>query len=316
MTEDILLITSGNGVLYSYNINDKSLTPVYATPNDNEYLMGISKYDDIVVVSTGVAILEMSRESENSWKCISSLSEDREDVYYGFQHMSVIGSYIFIASKRFNSIIVVDFGFLDNSAPDIIAIISPRAKTQNTNFDGINSICYHNGNYLINKYHIDNIPSKSGITVFNNESKISEKYIYGWNTHGLSVIDEDRWILCNHVNDIDFNTGLLVENTMRIVCPNNYYCSDIAVNDDLIFIVGHAVIDREDTNDSGGMILVYDRKFNYLYSTLFKGTGRFKGCMLLNEDITNNSWRVNDEDIGVGDWETYYDKEIAFRFPV
>lgn len=311
-----LLIASGNGVLYSYNINNKNLTPIYATPNDNEYFMGISKYDDIIVVSTGFSILEMEKSSENEWKCISSLSEDRKAVNYGFQHMNVIGSNIFITSKILNSIFVVDFGFLDNCKPDIKAILSPTPGTMNTNFDGINGIYYHNGEYLINKYHVGNIPSKSGITVLDKNLKLVDKYLYGWNTHGLSIINDEKWVLCNHVADIDPPTGLLIESSMKIALPDYYYCSDFSLDDKFIYIVGHAVIDRDDTNDSGGIVIVYDRDFNYISSNLFKGTGRFKGCMLLENDLTNDLWRIDDEDLGIGNWKTYHDKEITFRFLV
>lgn len=302
--EDELIITSGNGAVYSYNYTNGSMKEIFYSKNDNEYFMGVSKYKDKVIVSSNYVIYVLE-EYNNAWICNRYLSwELGKGDDPTFQHVKIIGGKLFAPSLVWNCIDIIDLELDDYSLkPSFLYRVSILQTGNRTYYDHINCIFFYKDRYIINSSNLCRNTSSSGIIIADNLWNPINSYEYGYNTYGTCVLDDKLYYLCNFDREINLDSGLVVGKEM-VVKAGNYSLRDFSINNDNIFIVGSAILNEHKFDRCGGILIVLDRNFKHLDTIFFPSHGQFMGCMLRNYDLTNEMWNM--ENLGIENWTVGY----------
>lgn len=280
-----LLLTSGQGRLFLYDIESGDFRVVFEAQNPNEYFMGVSRHQNRIFVGSNYLIYEL-RPTNKEWVCVNSLSFfpiENRGYSPKIQHIKVIDDKLFVPARASNSVFVLKLDSVFNLYIDI----SFKPSMSMTDYDNIVDIFFHDNIFYFCFNKVAEEPTVGGIAITNKKFNLIEQNYYGWDCYNYSIVDRDVYLLCNKVGDK--KAGLVCNNSLKIVY-DNLYCMDYSINDDMIILVGSA-ININNTNMSGGIILLFDRAFKQLSDPIFmQGSGQFMGCMLMANDRTDDLW--------------------------
>jgi len=305
LLRDKLLIASGQGRLFLYDAKIGDFDIVFETPNPNEYFMGISQYKDRIFISSNLLIYELLPNND-IWDCINSISFfPVESMGYNpkIQHIKVIGDKLFAPTMASNSFYIMEL----NEAFDLIADIKIIPSVVATDYDNAVDIFFDKGLFYCCFNSIGSSPEDGGIMVLDSSLRLIDRGYYGWDCYNYSIINDDKYILCNKIDNK--RAGLVFNDNFKIVY-DSFYCMDYAINDDFIAIVG-GVINLNNTTQSGGIVLLFDREFKTIgRPTFLPGGGQFMGCMFIENDLTNNLWKQDISNVKIS---PYDDKRVKVR---
>jgi hypothetical protein len=300
-----LLITSGQGMLFLYDLDSNNFDVVFETPNPNEYFMGVSRYKDRIFVSSNLIIYEL-KITDKMWECVNSLSFfpiENRGYNPKIQHIKVIGDKIFAPARAANGIFVIAL----DSVFSLLVDITIKPTLGVTDYDNIVGIHLHNGLFYLCFNAVADNKGKGGIVILDHNLALLKQDYFGWDCYSYTIVDNKSYFLCNK-ND-DQLSGLICNNKLEI-SYGDLYCMDYSINDDLIIIVGGG-LNVNNTNTSGGVVLKFDRNFKAISEpVLLKGGGQFMGCMLMKNDLTNNLY---EKDINNVDFSPYTDGRVRVR---
>jgi len=274
-----LIITSGSGRAYIYDFDNDLISIIFETENDNEYLMGVTRYEDEIIISSNYSMYFLKEES-NLWGCVRGVIEEKANPLFG--HIKNIGGYLFIPLQSSNIVSIFDISTHKN-----IGVINIKANHIQTNFDNLVDVEYYNNNFYItcNSYYEED----SCVITLDKNLDYVDKLVYGWGLYNFGYLDDKYCGLCNHIYETDRFPCLIVGNQIKVKTPNYYKLFGLAANDDFIFVVGGAITPHENTTISGGLILVIDRKtYKIERVKILQGLGKFMGCLLLEKDLIND----------------------------
>lgn len=286
-----LLIATGNGQLYQYDTERVNLKTVFINPNPNEWFMGLTKYQDKIMVSSTFG-LHLFEWKGSELDCLSSMS-NLKVVNPRFGHIRAVGDIVFSAASSSNSIFIT--GFEGNSKLTTYGRVIIKRTKEKTNFDQIMDISFHDEKFYVLLHELANNPMESRLLEFSSSFELLNYYDFGWNAYGMTVTPEHKYVLCNH--NAKTNIGGFVRDTdIMFQWGPDYKMKDMAMTKDSIFIVGHAIVPEKGTTLNGGVILELDYNFNVKDMQMFCGYGQFLGCMIIDEeDLTNNSNQLSSD---------------------
>jgi hypothetical protein len=152
----------------------------------------------------------------------------------------------------------------------------------------------HNKQFYICFTEIAEKRERGGIATFDYDFTSALLDYFGQQCYSYTIIDNKAYTLCNDISGK--MAGLVCNNELKIRY-NDIYCMDYSMNDDFIIIVGGA-LNFNDTNQSGGIVLKFDRNFRPIAEpVLLRGGGQFMGCRFTAYDLTDNLYSEDTSDL-------------------
>ena len=277
MNNNKIRITAGKSLI-NFNLTNKKIGITDFRGTEFKGLMGITKFadGDIIIGANNFLISLKTGEVVGYYESLD------------FHHIKYINKKLIITCTRANQLIVLS----DNNSK-LIGINPPDKSipVQKTlNYNHLNCICYYDHKYYVDLNWLTTRPfDVSGVSVLDEEFNEIDRFEYGWQTHGFTVINDDYYALCG-ANKIQKNIhhpnvgGLMVNGDIVYEIKNDWFCKDFSVDDKYIYIVGGNNSHRADRHKVDGLLIILDRKFNEIDKIVFKGTGECRGCLLNNYD--------------------------------
>jgi hypothetical protein len=122
-----------------------------------------------------------------------------------------------------------------------------------------------------------------------------ERRMVGWESHGLMLFQGQIINLCSSSGSIKnvnhpHHAGLMVNGDLVFEHdPNKYFCKDISMDDERIYIVGGENKKREERGAAAGVIFILNRKYELLEERVIPGIGGLCGCRLPDVDYSNGA---------------------------
>jgi hypothetical protein len=274
---DTLLITSASGHLYKFDPQTDRVYSIFKDIFSNGYLMGVARKDNDLFLSGNRKIykFEMIGDKLTPKSFAEDLVASPE-----FHHIKVYDNKLFVTSTRANNVfvhevsnlnLITDFGFEKNP------------------YYHLNTIFRYDDNYYVNANQSNGKFSMSSVIVFDNDFKEIDRFEYGWQTHGFSIIGGRKYALCGYSKIHDDKEvshprvgGFMIDGELVIEFSPNFFFKDFSVSDKYIYIVGSGSAERESRQTAGGVLLIFDHELNNMRESIFPNVGEFKGCLLLD----------------------------------
>lgn len=277
-----ILVGSMNGHIYTYDTITQKLE-LYDKP-DNKGIMGLAKCENHLFVSSREMIMRQSCPNANSNSIRKQFPKDSPQ----FHQLLLHNRRIYITCTAINEIWVFDY---DLALLERKRIVPPKKKNPVSlkgNYNHANSICYNNGLFYVGLNWLTSTQyGKSGVCVFDQNLKEQNRFEYGWETHGFTLVDDKPYALCATSDPVDKKinhpclAGLMVDGELVFQHPIDIFCKAFVVTENRIFLLGGEVATRTKRDAICGIIYVLDRNFNLLDTVKFNNTGQFCGGLLV-----------------------------------
>lgn len=284
MHNNKLLIAGGDKRLRSYDIEKDELTIVKEF--DGRYLMGVTKSDDYLYVSTDSTVYKLDFD----YNIIKEKMIDTLDIH----HIKYTNNQLFVPATAINGIYILNPETLDVQRLLLIAPPDPTNKIcRKLNYNHLNSICFYRNHYFINLNWLTQTQfNYSGVAVLDSSFEEVVRFQYGWQTHCFTIINGFKFVLCGYDNNKkvfhpDYG-GLMLEGNMVYKTKGNWFSKNFSMDSDKIYIVSSRCSTRSERHKSNSRITVLDNTWNIVRDKKFNNVGEFKGCLLNNIDYTDN----------------------------
>lgn len=287
MHNDKLLIAGGDKRLREYDIIKDELTIVKEF--DGRYLMGITKSDDYLYVSTDSTVYKLDFD----YNIIKEKIVDTNAVL-DIHHIKYTNNQLFVPATVINGVYILNPDTLDLQRLILIAPPDPTNKIfRKLNYNHLNSICFYRNHYFVNLNWLTQTQfSWSGVAVLDSAFNEIVRFRYGWQTHCFTTVDGFKLVLCGYDKNVKVNHpeygGLMIEGNMGYKTDGTWFSKNFSMGVDKTYIVSSRCSKREERHKSDSKITILDNEWNVIKEKEFKGVGEFKGCLLNNIDFTDN----------------------------
>lgn len=275
-----ILIGSMNGKIYTYNTATRKFDP-YDQP-DNRGVMGLARDEKHLFVSSRTRIMRQEYPRTNN----NTIQRDFPIDSPQFHQLLLHDEKVYITCTAINEIWIFDYNLTLLERKQITPPLHTRQFSYKTNYNHVNSICYHKGLFYVGLNWFTRIQyGRSGVCELDNNLEELRRFEYGWESHGFNFVDNKPYALCA-VSGTDKKishprrAGLLVDHKLVFEHPTNMFCKAFAVDKDYIYLVGGDVITRNARGDANGIMYILDRNFRLIDTVVFEGVGQLCGVML------------------------------------
>lgn len=277
-----ILIGSMNGKIHTYDTTTHKLN-IYDQP-DNRGVMGLARCGEHLFVSSREMIMRQQYPFiDNNDSIHKKFPIDSPQ----FHQLLLHHKKVYITCTAINEIWIFDY---DLTLLEKKRITPPKANMPiqlKANYNHLNSICYHSGYFYVGLNWLTSTQyGKSGVCVLNQNLEEQNRFEYGWETHGFTFVDDQKYALCA-VSGSDKTiahprrAGLMVDGKLVFEHPTDIFCKAFVTTEDRIYLFGGSVATRGQRGNICGVIYILDRNFNLLNTFNFKGYGQFCGGIVL-----------------------------------
>jgi len=311
--KDNLFITSANGKLYQYY--DGELTTVFE-PEEKEMLTGLTKHEDTLYMTGDGTVYRIAFDDKNFTLEVQDIIKiPKINPLLG--QAKIIGDRLFITSVAINGFYMFNLELTrvrtceipyvrevgwcmgegthrETGERFLSKLALEREATLHGNNIHVNSIFHYNDILYVNCSMFKE-DGRSGCVILNLALDEIDRFENGWRAYSFCIIEGRKYCLCNSWSeqedsfDVPDRGGIFLDCMLIEPWEDGWFCKDMSISSDKIFVVGgRSKKNINERKNTDSIVLTLDRKnLNLLRRDIFYGVGEFRGCLLLEDDLTD-----------------------------